>query len=133
MAQLLLKNGVAITHDSNERAKAVKTDILIEGNKISQIGTNISADHAKVIDCTDKIISPGFIDTHHHVWQTQLKGRHGNQMLMDYMASGNFVGKVFTAEDVFWGQLGGCLEMIDGGTTTVADYAHINHSPEHSE
>lgn len=66
------------------------------------------------------------------VWQTQLKGRHANQSLMEYMASGNFVSKIFTPEDVFFGQLGGCLEMIDCGTTTVADYAHVNISAEHS-
>lgn len=75
---------------------------------------------------------PGFIDTHHHVWQTQLKGRHANQTLLNYFPTGNFTAKLFSAEDTFWGQLGGCLEMIDCGTTTVADYAHINMSPDHS-
>jgi hypothetical protein len=49
------------------------------------------------------------------------------------MASGNFVSKIFMPEDVFFGQLGGCLEMIDCGTTAVADYAHVNISAEHSE
>ena len=37
----------------------------------------------------------------------------------------------YSAEDVFWGQLGGCLEMIDGGTTTVVDHASLTLSPEH--
>lgn len=67
------------------------------------------------------------------VWQTQLKGRHANQSLLEYMASGNLMSKIFTPEDVFFGQLGGCLEMIDCGTTTVADYAHVNISVEHSK
>lgn len=49
------------------------------------------------------------------------------------MPSGNFVGRLFTAEDTFYGQLGGCLEMIDCGTTTVADFAHINLTAEHSK
>lgn len=67
------------------------------------------------------------------VWQTQLRGRHANESLLEYMASGNFMSKLFTPEDTFYGQLGGCLEMIDCGTTTVADFAHINHSAEHSK
>jgi cytosine/adenosine deaminase-related metal-dependent hydrolase len=66
MTQTLLKGGTALIHDSNEAVKAVKSDILIEGNKISKIGKDISAPQANIIDCTDKIISPGFIDTHHH-------------------------------------------------------------------
>jgi hypothetical protein len=37
----------------------------------------------------------------------------------------------YTPEDVFWGQLGGCLEAIDAGTTFVVDHAHMTYSPEH--
>ncbi|KAK3723163.1 hypothetical protein LTR37_001886 [Vermiconidia calcicola] len=132
MAQLLLKNGIALIHDESEQVQAVKTDILARGNLIAKIGSNISSPQAEVIDCTDKIISPGFIDTHHHVWQTQLKGRHADHTLVNYYPTGNFTAKLFTAEDTFWGQLGGCLEMIDCGTTSVADFAHINMSPEHN-
>ena len=132
MTQLLFKNGTALIHNANDHVQAVKSDILIEGNKIAKIGPDLSASKAQVIDCTDKIISPGFIDTHHHVWQTQLKGRHADHTLLNYFPSGNFTAKLFDAEDVFWGQLGGCLEMIDCGTTSVADYAHVNISAEHS-
>jgi len=43
------------------------------------------------------------------------------------MQSSNYV-----PEDVFWGELGGCLEALDAGTTTLVDHAHINISPDHS-
>ena len=66
MAQILLKGGTALMHNAKEKAEAVKTNILIEGNKISKIATDINAPEAKVIDVSNKIISPGFIDTHHH-------------------------------------------------------------------
>lgn len=39
----------------------------------------------------------------------------------------------YKPEDVFWGQLGGCLEALEAGTTTIVDHAHISYSPEHSE
>lgn len=65
-SQLLLKNGTALIHDENDNVKAIKTNLLIENNKISKIAPVISASQGKVVDCTDKIISPGFIDTHHH-------------------------------------------------------------------
>jgi hypothetical protein len=44
---------------------------------------------------------------------------------------GNIVFSLFNPEDVFWGELGGCMEAIDGGTTTVVDHAHINYSADH--
>jgi cytosine/adenosine deaminase-related metal-dependent hydrolase len=83
----LLQHGTVILHDDNQRVQVVNTDVLIEGNKISKIGKYISGPaSAIVIDCTDKIISPGFIDTHHHVWQTQLRGRHADQTFIQYMS-----------------------------------------------
>jgi cytosine/adenosine deaminase-related metal-dependent hydrolase len=33
-------------------------------------------------------LSPGFVDTHHHMWQTQLKGRHADDLFLDYMSKG---------------------------------------------
>ena len=42
-------------------------------------------------------------------------------------------GYNYTPEDVFWGELGGCLEALNAGTTMVVDHAHMNYSPQHSE
>jgi cytosine/adenosine deaminase-related metal-dependent hydrolase len=66
--------------------------LLIEDNKIARISSHITPTAGTdIIDCTGKIISPGFIDTHHHVWQTQLKGRHANQTLLEYIPNGSWM------------------------------------------
>ncbi|EXJ89452.1 hypothetical protein A1O3_02519 [Capronia epimyces CBS 606.96] len=129
---ILLKNGTVLLHGDGDVPYPRRTDILIEGNIISQMGTNLAAPSAdtKVIDCRDKIVAPGFIDTHNHLWQTQLKGRHANDLLLDYLPKGNMQGYFYTGHDIFWGQLGGALEAIDAGTTCVVDHAHMNYSPE---
>lgn len=44
---------------------------------------------------------------------------------------GNMHSYSFTPEDMFWGQLAGCLEAIDAGTTYVLDHSHGNYTPEH--
>jgi cytosine/adenosine deaminase-related metal-dependent hydrolase len=86
---IVLTNGTALILDANNHVVPTQTSILIKDGKIAKIAKDIEAEEGdEVIDCTDKIISPGFIDTHHHGWQTQLKGRHANQMLMEYMVSG---------------------------------------------
>ncbi|KAJ6497735.1 hypothetical protein C8R45DRAFT_137839 [Mycena sanguinolenta] len=130
---ILLSNGTVLLHDEKDHVKPVKADVLIAGNKIIEIASSISppADTAH-IDCTGKILSPGFIDTHHHMWQTQLKGRHANDLLLDYVFRGLIMASLFSPDDVFWGELGGCMESLDGGVTTVVDHAHINNSAEHS-
>jgi hypothetical protein len=43
------------------------------------------------------------------------------------------VSHSYKPEDAFWGQLGGCLEALQAGTTTIVDHAHISYSPEHSK
>ncbi|MCJ1231397.1 hypothetical protein MMC12_008074 [Toensbergia leucococca] len=138
---ILFYNATILTHSpsptdiSNYRLVPLRNHaLLVTNNRITKIAPSIhppSAD-TKVIDCTHKILSPGFIDTHHHLWQTQLKGRHANELLLDYMGTGNLQSSNYDPTDVFWGELGGCLESIDGGTTTVVDHAHMNYSQAHS-
>ncbi|KIL93974.1 hypothetical protein FAVG1_02536 [Fusarium avenaceum] len=135
---ILLHNATLLVPESRggDQIVPIKNhSLLIEGNKIVRIATNIDLPSAstEVIDCSSKLISPGFIDTHHHVWQTQLKGRHSDHTLFEYMTSGNMVSHSYKPEDVFWGQLGGCLEALQAGTTTVVDHAHISYSPEHNK
>jgi hypothetical protein len=47
--------------------------------------------------------------------------------------AGNMQSFNFTPEDMFWGQLAGCLEAIDAGTTYVLDHSHGNYTPEYGK
>jgi cytosine/adenosine deaminase-related metal-dependent hydrolase len=86
---MLLQGGTILIHDERDHVQGIKADLLVEGNTITKIeaGINPSAG-TQIFDCQDKIISPGFIDTHHHLWQTLLKGRHANHLLLDYFPTG---------------------------------------------
>lgn len=87
---ILLRGGTILQHNDHDEVEALlDTDVLIEGSHIRKIGKNIKpSPDVGVLDCKGKIISPGFIDTHHHVWQTQLKGRHSDDTLLDYHPKG---------------------------------------------
>jgi cytosine/adenosine deaminase-related metal-dependent hydrolase len=86
---ILLKNGTVLVHDVKTNVIPTVTSVLIEDGKIVEVADDIEPSGAvEVVDCTNKIISPGFIDTHHHGWQTQLKGRHANEQLLAYMVTG---------------------------------------------
>ena len=134
MPSYLLKDGTVLLHDIDDHVNAVRTELLIEGNRIARIGVELSPNSStEVIDCSGKLICPGFVDTHRHLWQTQLKGRHADELLLRYIPTGNLAGSLFDSKDIFWGELGGALESIDAGTTTIVDHAHMNYSPDHSK
>jgi 5-methylthioadenosine/S-adenosylhomocysteine deaminase len=50
-----------------------RADVLVEGKKILAVGPNLHADAAAVIDASGRIVMPGFIDTHHHQFETVLR------------------------------------------------------------
>ncbi|KAH9997822.1 amidohydrolase family protein [Xylariaceae sp. FL0662B] len=89
----------------------------------------------ELVDCTHKIISPGFIDTHRHGWQTALKTLSPNTNLADYLHRyiGPDVSSLYTAEDVYIGQLAGLLEALNAGVTTTLDHAHHTWSTDRTK
>lgn len=60
----LIKNGYLLDPSCNLEGMY---DLLIEGDKIVQVGTNIQADADQVIDATNQYVMPGFIDLHVHL------------------------------------------------------------------
>src|SRR4029077_19269962 len=50
-----------------------KADVLVEGKKIVAVGPDLHAGGAAEIDARGRIVMPGFIDTHHHQFETALR------------------------------------------------------------
>ncbi|TDW17375.1 amidohydrolase family protein [Kribbella kalugense] len=128
----LLKGGTVID-TFPEVVVRPETDVLIEDGRIAAVGPGLDVD-AEVIDATGRIVLPGFVDTHRHLWQTALRGITVDADLGVYFERvlGGY-GARFRAEDVAAGNLVGALECLDAGITTVQDYSHVQRSPEHAD
>src|SRR6516225_4883733 len=123
----------------------VQGDVLVEGKKILDVGRNLGAGGAAVIDATGRIVMPGFIDTHHHQFETALRSFLADGVLINDM-SGTAAGTttyyeyillkfapVYRPEDVYINELFGALSQLDDGVTTVHDVSQIHHTPQHSD
>ncbi len=118
-------------------------DVLVEGRKIVAVGKHIHAPGAAVIDARGRIVMPGFIDTHHHQFETALRSfladgilvndgkPHGAINYFDYILLK--FAPVYRPQDVYINELFGGLSQIDAGVTTVHDISQIHHSPQHSD
>ena len=122
-----------------------QADVLVEGRKISAVGPNLHAGDAAEIDATGRIVMPGFIDTHHHQFETVLRSFLADGILINDK-SGTAAGTttyyeyilltfapVYQPQDVYINELFGGLSQLDDGVTTVHDVSQIHHSPEHSD
>ena len=70
MKTTLIKNALRIARMNDARDELSDSDLLIEGNVIKKIGKGIQAKADLVIDAKDCVVFPGFINTHHHLYQT---------------------------------------------------------------
>jgi cytosine/adenosine deaminase-related metal-dependent hydrolase len=122
-----------------------QADVLVEGKKILAVGPNLHASGAAEIDARGRIVMPGFIDTHHHQFETALRSFLADGVLIND-GSGSPSGSltyfefillkfapVYRPQDVYINELFGGLSQLDDGVTTVHDVSQIHHSPQHSD
>lgn len=133
MAKTLIKNAILLTMD---RATSDLTtgDVLLIDDRIAEVSPHIAADDAEIIDATGMVASPGFVDTHRHVWQAQLRGVAADWSLLQYLAEVRTMYSVcYEPDDAYLGNYVGALEMINAGITTVVDHSHLQISEDHSD
>src|SRR3954471_10589914 len=134
--RILLRGGIVLTLD-RQVGDFAKADVLIEDGKIREIRPEIamSDDAAAVVDATNRIILPGFIDTHSHSYQGLLRSSLPNGVVdPDYNRDiQNNITLHYQPSDVHLGVLVTALGFLDMGTTTIVDISQSNHTPEHSD
>ena len=109
-------------------------DLLIEDDRIAAIGQLGAVTDAEILDARDRIVLPGLIDSHRHLWQSALRTIACDWTLGQYFARmrGQY-GAAFRPEDIYAGTLLGMVEALDAGITTVVDWSHNLNSPEHAD
>ncbi|KFA76434.1 hypothetical protein S40288_07149 [Stachybotrys chartarum IBT 40288] len=137
----LFHGGTIVAFDSDSESLRVirngsllVTDDRIAGVYESNATLSNVPNGTERIDVSHQIVTPGFIDTHRHGWQTALKTLGSNTSLAEYLLRyGEFAAQPnYTPEDVYIGQLAGLYEALNAGVTTTLDHAHHTWSNETS-
>jgi cytosine/adenosine deaminase-related metal-dependent hydrolase len=132
--ELLIQGGTVVTVDP-ELGDLPDADVLIRDGKIAAVGRHLTAgSDTRVIDARGRVVIPGLVDTHRHVWQGAIFGYAPQLSSLGYgpaILAG--VSPKYTAEDVYAGTLWGALQALDAGITTIADWAHNLQSAEYAD
>jgi 5-methylthioadenosine/S-adenosylhomocysteine deaminase len=131
--RLLIRGGIVVSVD-RQIGDLSPGDVLVEGSKIVAVGRDLEAGDAEIIDATDCIVLPGFVDTHRHTWQAPLRHIASDWSLFHYLAGLHFgLSGHFRPEDTYAGNFLGSLEAVDAGITTLLDWSHNLKTPQHAD
>lgn len=131
---MILKNGRVITQDK-DRPYIEDGAVVIEGNKIIAVDTteNILAKYKEedIIDVGGKVIMPGFINTHHHIYSAFARGMASsgkpNENFLEILENLWWkIDKKLSLEDLKYSAYTTYIDCIKKGVTTVFDH---NASP----
>ena len=127
--QYLIKNAYAIlTGLSGDAARSSATDIRIRDGKISALGQLSPEPEDIIVDAKDCVIYPAWVNTHHHLFQSLLKGEPQglNQSLTSWLASTPYRFRGAFDEATFRIAVRiGLIELLRSGCATVADHHYL--------
>jgi len=102
--------------------------VLVEGNRIAKIGALLpQQDVDEIIDGAGKVLLPGFVNTHHHLYQTLFRNVPGaaDRGLFDWLVFLYEKWKWIDAEAVGTSATIGCCELLLSGATTTSDHFYL--------
>ncbi|HEX6845088.1 MAG TPA: amidohydrolase family protein [Actinomycetota bacterium] len=120
--KLLLRGGSVLTLGA-KTANFARADVLLAGGTVAGIGAAVRARDAEVVDATDTIVMPGFVDTHRHAWSALLRNLGGTTAPEDVRAH-------YRPDDVYAGTLIALLGAAEAGITTVVDWSDVAHDDD---
>lgn len=130
--KLLIKDAYLIATMDDKNTKYDGGYIIISGNKIEQVGKVLPKDidlkNYDVIDAKNCVVLPGFINTHHHLYQTLtrcLKKSQDKELFDWLLYLYDIWGKFLNPQTVRYSTLLGCGELLLTGCTTCVDMFYV--------
>jgi len=123
-----IKNAHTILTMDETRRELTQCDMIVSGSEIKQIGPKLATPHgAEVIDATGHIVTPGLVNTHHHLYQTLTRAVPGGQdaLLFGWLQTLYPIWSHFGPEEMRVSALVGLAELALSGCTMTSDHLYL--------
>ncbi|WP_299679366.1 8-oxoguanine deaminase [uncultured Roseobacter sp.] len=126
MTRLLLRGADHLLTMDDARRELRGADVLIEDGVICEIGVGLQSG-AAVVDTSGCVVTPGLVNTHHHLYQTLTRAVPAAQdaLLFGWLETLYPIWSHVTPEHVFTSAQVGLAELALSGCTLSSDHLYL--------
>ncbi|WP_370228773.1 8-oxoguanine deaminase [Cognatishimia sp.] len=126
MTEILIRNAAYVATMDDAERELRNVDILVKDGVIADIGTGVASD-GEVIDAKGFLVTPGLVNTHHHLFQTLTRAVPGAQdsLLFGWLQRLYPIWSTLTPEDMYLSAQIGLAELALSGCTLAADHMYL--------
>jgi cytosine/adenosine deaminase-related metal-dependent hydrolase len=127
MSDLLIRNAAVVVTMNATRDERAGADVLVRDGVIQGVGVGLSAPGAEVIDARGCVVTPGLVNTHHHLYQTLTRAVPGGQdaLLFGWLKTLYPIWARFGPEEMFVSAQVGLAELALSGCTMTSDHLYL--------
>lgn len=128
---ILIKNATTILTMDDSLTELTQADIRITNGVITGIGTSASdapgGSRAEIIDAAGCVVTPGLVNTHHHLYQTLTRAVPGGQdaLLFGWLETLYPIWARFGPEEMYVSAQIGLAELALSGCTLTSDHLYL--------
>jgi cytosine/adenosine deaminase-related metal-dependent hydrolase len=125
-AETLIRNADHVLTMDGARRELAGADIVIRGGTIAELGHGLSSSGA-VIEAAGCVVTPGLVNTHHHLYQTLTRAVPGGQdaLLFGWLRTLYPIWARFGPEEMFVSALTGLAELALSGCSLTSDHLYL--------
>ncbi|WP_170598606.1 8-oxoguanine deaminase [Ruegeria arenilitoris] len=126
MPEILLRNADAILTMDDNRQELAGADLLIRDGQIARIGQGLTTD-GEVHDLSGCVVTPGLVNTHHHLYQTLTRAVPAGQdaLLFGWLQTLYPIWARFGPDEMFTSAQIGLAELALSGCTLSSDHLYL--------
>ena len=127
MTKTLIKNADVVLTMDDALTRRQNVDILMDAGQIAEIGENLTGEGAEVVYAQGCIVTPGLVNTHHHLYQTLTRAVPGGQdaLLFGWLQTLYPIWQRFGPEEMYVSAQIGLAELALSGCSLTSDHLYL--------